>query len=107
MRNILLNFVQHTSIHGFGHIGKDSSCLRKILWTFLLTCAVTCLVIHINVLLIKYFSYPTVEYNHINRDLNQRVTFPDVTLCNLIFQFQEKILYDRRIYKPNCKGKYP
>lgn len=76
----LTNYLSATTAHGVPHLVSERKPVR-ILWAFILVCAVSTFVMHLSTLIRLYLEYP------LRTSVMYKATpfeFPDVTICNLL-----------------------
>ena len=78
---IMREFCQHTTAHGWGHLELQTRRSLRLLWLCLILTVYALAAMHVSVLVLQYFDYPSEQ---ISRIQVESLKFPSVTLCNII-----------------------
>lgn len=79
-RDILIDFAENTTAHGYGHIRRTSNSFVRSICIIALCATQVYLLYVVTNSFIRYQQYPVRQTTSIRQ---QATTFPDVTLCNL------------------------
>uniref|UniRef100_A0A914VCY3 Uncharacterized protein n=1 Tax=Plectus sambesii TaxID=2011161 RepID=A0A914VCY3_9BILA len=89
---VVADFADHTTAHGFGNVLRCDSCSGKGVWIVAMLIAWTVCCIQLAVTIIAYLQYPTATT--IAVQYSSSVQFPAVTVCNLNAARWSKMLND-------------
>ncbi|XP_061179662.1 acid-sensing ion channel 2-like [Saccostrea echinata] len=81
IRGLWRQFRDSSSLHGLSHISKERTFVRGIIWFILVIVMGISLTLTLYNLKLEYFSYPTLTI--LNIKMEEEITFPAVTVCNI------------------------